>query len=398
MDKIEIDRYAPERVQNVFNDSKEDSDSRSISIYATTKVYAEKIFWRADNTSKMNTMFIRSVNVTGVGQISAVIPLFINNLINGEPIYYHSASPDQSMVRTFMNVDDQVAIVYELFKNIEKNIKEESSGQPLTWDYYLKKRVFHIGNYNAMLRIEKIGEYLIDKYFHNGLLLWRPKGEGEEDVLGLNYDKIRNLLNQSLFKYKTIEDTIDMMYHYFLTPPPITIPKDKVFSFKNLCTPAALKEIKNKTTSKKICVVTGACGFIAPHLIEHLANDEENFVIGIGRTLGKPYPKHPYPITLSSTLNRENCIFVNLNLRNFEELKELFGIFSPDRVFHLAARAHVMDCQKNPEEAFKDNIEVCRNITRPELYGDKTPLLLLYSTDHLFSLPYNEFEDRMKNQ
>jgi GDP-4-dehydro-6-deoxy-D-mannose reductase len=87
-------------------------------------------------------------------------------------------------------------------------------------------------------------------------------------------------------------------------------------------------------------VVTGARGFVGPHLIAHL-EERGDIVEGLDR-----HGPEPFDIT------------------DLEHVRERLAALRPDVVYHLAALSHVGESWENPTESFRVNAEGSLNVLR----------------------------------
>jgi GDP-4-dehydro-6-deoxy-D-mannose reductase len=87
-------------------------------------------------------------------------------------------------------------------------------------------------------------------------------------------------------------------------------------------------------------VVTGAHGFVGPHLVAHLEASGDA-VEGLDRHASTPF-----------------------DVTDFEQVRERLGDLRPDVVYHLAALSHVGDSWARPTESFRVNAEGTLNVLR----------------------------------
>ena len=146
------------------------------------------------------------------------------------------------------------------------------------------------------------------------------------------------------------------------------------------------KKIKN-------VLVTGSAGFVGFHLSLELIKTGCN-LIGID-SLNSYYD-------LNLKLSRNNILkkysnykFYEINLDDFQSLKQIFKQYNPDYIFHLAAQAGVRNSIENPREYLNSNINGTYNLL--ELIRDqKIEHFLFASTSSVYGsnkkLPFNDKE------
>ncbi len=121
-------------------------------------------------------------------------------------------------------------------------------------------------------------------------------------------------------------------------------------------------------------LVTGASGFLGWNLCQVAASE------------WKVYGTH-----LSRPVNLSGVNSVQIDLKNFQDLKHLFQTIQPEAVIHLAAQANLNRCQEQPEEAYLLNVTLASNIAG--LCADYEIPCVFSSTDQVFdglTPPYRE--------
>ena len=119
-------------------------------------------------------------------------------------------------------------------------------------------------------------------------------------------------------------------------------------------------------TNKKKVILTGACGFIGFHLALSLIKDNIE-VIAIDNL------NDYYSVNLKKSrlkiLKNNGILFYEIDITNFENIKNCFYLENPDLVIHLAAQAGVRYSLENPSSYINNNIvgtfnilELCKNI------------------------------------
>ena len=124
----------------------------------------------------------------------------------------------------------------------------------------------------------------------------------------------------------------------------------------------------------KKLLVTGASGFLGWNLCQ-LAKQEWDI----------------YGTSFSHTIEIPGITSLNIDLRDFEELKHIFQEIQPDAVIHTAAQSSPNVCQSNPEESHGINVTASCNIAG--LCADYSIPCAFTSTDLVFNglnPPYKE--------
>lgn len=101
-----------------------------------------------------------------------------------------------------------------------------------------------------------------------------------------------------------------------------------------------------------IILITGGAGNIGSALASKLASNNENKVLIIDNLLTG---------SISKLERKDNIIFIKGDVNNHRDLKELFGRFQFDYIFHYAAVVGVARTLENPIKVLKD-IEGIKNI------------------------------------
>lgn len=123
---------------------------------------------------------------------------------------------------------------------------------------------------------------------------------------------------------------------------------------------------------KKIAIVGGA-GFIGSHLTNL-------------------YVKNDYSVYVFDNFSTGNIEFINLNdnlnihkgdILNLEEICKFVDDTKPDILFHLAAIHYIPQCEKNPADAIRINIEGTQNVLTA--CAGKVARLIFTSTGAIYS-------------
>lgn len=141
-------------------------------------------------------------------------------------------------------------------------------------------------------------------------------------------------------------------------------------------------------------LVTGGYGFIGSALIRYLLDETSHNILNVDSLT--------YASDLNSIPNIENSRYkhLELDITNFDKLKDAFLSFQPDMVMHLAAESHVDNSILAPEKFILTNVFGTFNllqITKMYLSQFKEDFLFHHiSTDEVFgdldleSTPFNE--------
>ena len=105
--------------------------------------------------------------------------------------------------------------------------------------------------------------------------------------------------------------------------------------------------------NKKV-LITGAAGFIGSYASKHYLNLGHD-VIGVDN-LNSYYDIDLKTLRLEELKNSNNFHFKKLDLMNLEQLEEIFFIFKPEIVIHLAAQAGVRHSLVDPESYLNSNV------------------------------------------
>ena len=123
---------------------------------------------------------------------------------------------------------------------------------------------------------------------------------------------------------------------------------------------------------KKI-VVTGSMGFKGSHLTRWL-NKQDAIVTALGH----------YPLTKPNHTDLLDQYGVPTELLDYDRLLGIFAQTQPDLVIHLAAKAIVADCFKDPRHTFENNIMAAVNIMEAARQTPSVKGIVLITTDKVY--------------
>lgn len=109
----------------------------------------------------------------------------------------------------------------------------------------------------------------------------------------------------------------------------------------------------------KNILVTGSAGFIASHIIEELLKDENNSIIGIDNFYSGTKENLDFIKYIDSKNKFE---FIEVDIRNFEEINKIIRDKKIDQIYHLAAIVSVQESIENPLLSNEVNIKGTLNI------------------------------------
>ena len=107
-------------------------------------------------------------------------------------------------------------------------------------------------------------------------------------------------------------------------------------------------------------LITGSTGFIGFHLAKYLISKNFN-VIGID-SINNYYSPKLKKKRLSILKTKEKFDFKKLNLNNKKKLEQLFKIFRPSIVIHLAGQPGVLYSFKNPKSYYTNNVKATETL------------------------------------
>lgn len=110
----------------------------------------------------------------------------------------------------------------------------------------------------------------------------------------------------------------------------------------------------------KRVLVTGGAGFIGSHLVDALLND--GFEILVLDNFDLFYPRSIKENNLANSRKNKNFTLVEADIRNRQEVFQIFEQWKPELVVHLAAKAGVRPSVQNPLTYFEVNVTGTVNV------------------------------------
>lgn len=101
-------------------------------------------------------------------------------------------------------------------------------------------------------------------------------------------------------------------------------------------------------------LITGFSGFVSQHFLDFLERNEEKCEV-LGLDINPPQ----FDTAIYRTVH---CSFVELNLLNAEEVKNILLSFKPDYILHLASYSSVAYSWQQPVTAFVNNLNIFLNL------------------------------------
>jgi FlaA1/EpsC-like NDP-sugar epimerase len=137
-----------------------------------------------------------------------------------------------------------------------------------------------------------------------------------------------------------------------------------------------IAEIATYLTNKTV-LITGAGGSIGSELARQVAKYSPKQLILLGRGENRIFK---IDNEIREQIKFEQVIPVIADIRDVDKINWLLGEFKPDIVFHCAAHKHVPLMEKNPDEAFTNNIIGSWNLLKASQAGN-VKLFVNISTD-----------------
>lgn len=142
-------------------------------------------------------------------------------------------------------------------------------------------------------------------------------------------------------------------------------------------------------------LITGGAGFIGSNLIHYLINKTDHEIVNVDKLT---YAGNL--VSLKDIENNDRYTFEQVDICDYDNVRELFSNYSPDAVMHLAAESHVDRSIDGPGEFIQTNIVGTFNLLQSAyIYWKELPdekkskfRFLHVSTDEVFgSLGENGF-------
>lgn len=122
-------------------------------------------------------------------------------------------------------------------------------------------------------------------------------------------------------------------------------------------------------------LITGVSGLAGSHLVEELKEDYE--IIGVHRSKSK------YSNLAKMNL-RDEITEELVDIRNFNELRDVISYYEPDKIIHLAAQALTGKGRTDPLNTYKTNVIGTVNILEAVRLSHSDPEVTVMSSDKVF--------------
>jgi len=120
-------------------------------------------------------------------------------------------------------------------------------------------------------------------------------------------------------------------------------------------------------------LITGAGGFVGNHLASHLHSINPDATLYGTTRHGSPQTAHP---RITKTFQ--------IDLKNYDLVRDMLNECQPDRIYHLAAQAFVPRSFEDPWETLENNIRAQLNLIQACLELDIRPRMLIISSAEIY--------------
>ena len=149
----------------------------------------------------------------------------------------------------------------------------------------------------------------------------------------------------------------------------------------------------------KTVLITGGCGFIAHHIIDHILDHTEWNIVTLDRLDYSGNLNRLYEVLEQRAPNerkRVRTVFHDLKAELNPLVQNFIG--KPDIILHLAAASHVDRSISHPLEFITDNIMGTAHILEYARRLDNLEMFLYFSTDEIFGMapPGVEYDERAR--
>lgn len=128
----------------------------------------------------------------------------------------------------------------------------------------------------------------------------------------------------------------------------------------------------------KVILVTGAGGSIGSELCRQIAKFDPKQLILLGHGENSIYT---IEMELKESFKNTNVEFVAeiADIKDAKKMMTIMGTYYPDVVYHAAAHKHVPLMEKNPDEAFKNNVIGTKNVAKAASWTDVKTFVMISS-------------------
>lgn len=127
----------------------------------------------------------------------------------------------------------------------------------------------------------------------------------------------------------------------------------------------------------KVVLITGNTGFKGTWLTQILLDFQ-------ARVIGYALKPNTQPSLFEQIEQEKNITQIYADIRDYKKLKEVFDIYQPEVVFHLAAQPLVKDSYENPRETYEINVMGTVNILECCRHSTSVKSIINVTTDKVY--------------
>lgn len=129
-------------------------------------------------------------------------------------------------------------------------------------------------------------------------------------------------------------------------------------------------------------LVTGGCGFIGSHIVEHHLNKDDKVIVVDNLSTGSEDNIYAFK-------NNPNFNFYKADILNWDKMDEVIN--TTDRIYHMSAVVGNMRVIMEPINVIASNIAGCERLYASILKSEKKPRVILASTSCVYGNGTHEF-------